>query len=71
MYSFSIIGDGIHIWEKAAGNHMFVLYHHDKVVEDPKKHFKTGNAKDFFKKSDFMNKKAQTKPKLTFGLFTS
>lgn len=46
-----IIGDGIHIWEKAAGNHMFVL------VEDPKKHFKTGNAKDFFfKKSDLIKK---------------
>lgn len=42
-------------------------------MEDPEKHFKTGDANDFFLKSliSWINKKAQAKPKLTFGRFTN
>lgn len=43
---------------------MFVLYHHDQAVKDPQKHFKAGNAK---KKKLWLNEKAQTKSKVTFG----
>lgn len=47
--------DGTHIWEKAAGSHMFVLYRYDKDVEDPEKHFTTSNANYVFLKSAFIN----------------